>query len=123
MDVLPEVQANFFQAFLEVPLDLDWDTKTLRFSDGVTAEGRIVVTIKCLWARDSSSYMKMHTRDQNKTLQHHERILMFKECDVPDGARLYANQFLDIDGDQFRIISARCKDQLWNLTLVGIGSR
>ena len=85
---LPEVQASFLQAFDEIPLDVDGDIKTLTFSDGVSVDGRVSVTIKCVWARDASSYMRMHTRDQNKTLQHHERILMFKASKVPDSARL-----------------------------------
>jgi hypothetical protein len=95
----------------------------LSFSNGVTADGRIEVTIKCLWARDSSSHMHMHTQDMNKTLQHHERILMFKASDVPDGARLYANQFIDVDNDQFKIIMARRKDELWTLNLLIVGSK
>ena len=120
---LPEVQASFLQAFDDIPLAVDGDFKTLCFSDGVSVDGRIEARIKCLWARDSSSYMHMHTHEMNKTLQHHERVLMFKASDVPDSARLYANQYLDVDGDQFKIVMARKKDELWTLNLLGVGSR
>jgi len=119
---LPEVQSMFLKAF-DVALRVDGDTKTLRFSDGVTANGRIEASIQCLWARDSSSYMHTHTHGMNTVLQHHERILMFKAADVPEGARLYANQYIDVGDEQFKIVMARRKDELWTLQLLAIGSR
>ena len=120
---LPEVQAMFLKAFDDVPLAVDGDQKCLRFSDGITIDGRIEATIQCLWARDSSSYLHAHSHEMNKVLQHHERILMFKAADVPAGARLYANQYIDVDNEQFKILTARRKDELWTLNLLAVGSR
>jgi hypothetical protein len=122
MATLPPVQAMFLKAF-DTALRIDGEDKTLRFSDGVTVDGRIEAIVRCLWARDSSSYLHLHSHGMNTVLQHHERILMFKAADVPEGARLYANQYIDVGEEQFKIIMARRKDELWTLHLLAVGSR
>jgi len=47
---------------------------------------------------------------------------MMLSSDVPDGARLYVNDYMDVDNESYKIVSSRLKDGLWNLTLNILGS-
>jgi hypothetical protein len=116
-----EVQLNMLDAF-SVALMIDGSTHNFGFSDGFTADGRLNADLTVLWVKNITTEFHLHTHGLDRLLRHDERILMMKASDVPDGASLYANDYLDCDNESFKITSSRLKDGIWNLTLNVLGS-
>jgi hypothetical protein len=116
-----EAQLNFLE-FFAIALSIDGSSHCFEFSNGVTDDGRLTANLTVLWVKNITLDYHLHTHELNRVLRHDERILMMYASDVPDGARLYVNDYLECDGESFKITSARLKDGLWNLTLNVLGS-
>jgi hypothetical protein len=116
-----EAQSNFLQ-FFALALSIDGSTHCFSFSDGVTDDGRLTANLTVLWVKNITLDYHLHTHELNRVLRHDERMLVMYATDVPDGARLYVNDYLDVDNERFKITSARLKDGLWSLTLNVLGS-
>jgi len=116
-----EVYQNFLDAFSTV-LDVDGSTHFFGFSDGCSPDGRLYANLQVLWVKNITTDFHLHTHGLNQVLRHDERLLMMLSSDVPDGARLYVNDYMDVDNESYKIVSSRLKDGLWNLTLNILGS-
>ena len=116
-----QVALNFMCAF-EDALSVDGDWHEFAFSDGCTPQGRIYARIKVLFIRDDSLYLHLHSHDYNSVVYHGGKKLVMRAQDVPDGAHLYAGDYLDIDDVSYKITLARLKDQMWDLELSILGT-
>ncbi len=119
--MLSQIEQNFREAFDDI-LDINGGCHEFAFSDGCTPEGRIRAHITVLWVREVTSYLHMHSHMYNSAMFHGDRILMMRAKDVPDRARLFANDYLDADDVTYKIVSSRLKDGLWHLELSAVGT-
>lgn len=116
------IQANMIAAF-QVALNASGQTMEFAFSDGVTTDGRIYSTICALWVTDETAYLSRHTHMYNPVVFQSEQKLMILASRVPKGARLYANDYLDIADlcsrslTSYKIVTSILKVGIWTLTL------
>lgn len=119
--MITDVDQAFFWGF-ETAIMVDGREKNFQFSDGQTTTGRIPRRITCLWLSDQYRDLHTHAKKLN-TIVHNESIAVyFRESDVPCGAALYSNAYLDVDGVSYRIEIAILECRVWGLTLMLLGT-
>jgi hypothetical protein len=98
-----EVTANFLDGFA-LALSLDSTTKTITFSDGSgTSDGRITKMIDVLWLTDQERIIRTKSEGINLAAWNQGITMIMFASDVPRGATLGANAYLDVNGIQYRI--------------------
>jgi hypothetical protein len=115
-----QIRETFLRGFRNI-LRIDGQEHEFTFS---TPDGNSSYSypLTVLWIRDTSQNLGPHTHGMNVVAYQDVRVFQMLEEDVPDGARLIANDFLTIDGTQYRIMSARIKDGIWNVMLSTTGT-
>ena len=116
-----QVALNFMCAFGDA-LSVDGDCHDFAFSDGCSPEGRIHARIKVLFIRDDTQYLHLHSHDYNSVVYRGGKHLVMRAMDVPDGAHLFAGDYLDIDDVSYKITLARLKDNMWDLEMSILGT-
>jgi hypothetical protein len=112
-----EVTANFLDG-LGLALSLDGTTKTVTFSDGSgTLDGRITKSMTVLWLTDQERIVRTHSHGLNYIAWNQAITAVFFASDVPQGAALAANCYIDFDGIQYRIDSAVLENEVYQLDL------
>ena len=124
---LEAIQASFIAAF-KTALSTGGQTMEFAFSDGVSATGRMYASICVLWVTDESAYLNRHSHYSNPALFQNEQKLQMLQSDVPQGARLYANDYIDISDPcamimtSYKIVTSILKTGIVTLTLNVLGS-
>jgi hypothetical protein len=108
---MSEVEDNFLDAFGDA-LSVDGTVHNLVFSNGVNTP------IDCLWVKDASAYFHTHSQTWGPVLSQNQKMLLFREKDVPARAYLRSNEYLVVDGTKYKIVTARLRDYIWTLTLM-----
>jgi hypothetical protein len=120
--MVAEVQQNMFDGF-GMALQVDGETHLFSFADGSNnPKGRNTYSITVLWVKENTDRFHLHTHELNRVLRFDERILLMRSTDVPTGTELYAEDRLTIDGEGYKIIKSRLKDNIWTLELQVLGS-
>jgi len=130
---MTEVDDNFSApgAALDTALDLDGEVKQFAFSDGsgtppnsLTGAGKLIVNLRCLWqVSNEELIVRTHSHGTNYVLQNNQVTVVFHESDVPQGARIAANAYLDVNGLQYRIDHSTLENGLCILWLQVFRSR
>jgi hypothetical protein len=120
--MISEVQEMMNLAFNDIALGVDGSQHYFGIADGNTDEGKIYAVITVLWVQNQSVEFHTHTHGLNTAVRIDERRFIMNAADLPKGARLYANDFIDIDSEQFKISQARIRDGLWEVTVKVLGS-
>jgi hypothetical protein len=111
-----------FDFGLSTALFVNGKNRDFCFSDGNTENGRIPKRIKCLIINQKFLDLHTHARRLN-TVVHNEAILcVFRQSDVPYGAALYSNAYLDVGGVSYRIEAVTLKAAIYTLTLMVLGT-
>jgi len=127
-----EVTDNFvgIGGALDTALSVDSEVKQFAFSDGTgtppnaAGTGKIVVNLQCLWQISNENLIvRTHSHGTNYVLQNNQITTVFHEADVPQGARIAANSYVDVDGMQYRIDSAKLENGVYTLDLQVFRSR
>jgi hypothetical protein len=118
---MTQVEQNFIEAF-QVALCVDGEYHDFAFSDGCSPEGRIYARIQVLFIRDDTQYLHLHSHDYNSVVYHGGKKFVMRACDVPDGAHLYAGDYVDLDEVSYKITLARLKDQMWDIEMSILGT-
>jgi hypothetical protein len=112
-----EVTANFIDG-LALALSLDGTSKTIAFSDGSGIPGNTYLrTLIVLWLTDEERIVRTHSHGSNYVLWNQGITCVIAAADVPAGAALAANCYLDVDGKQYRIESAFLENEVWQIQL------
>jgi hypothetical protein len=119
------VTNNFIDAFA-VALSVDATDKVITFSDG-TPTGKITVTIPTLWLTDTEQLLKTRHGEMNITGWLQAIKMCCYASDVPNGAVLAANNFIDVADvapagviylpKQYRIESSFLENEIWQVLL------
>lgn len=107
-----QVHYNFLDAFKDA-LSVDGDVRDFSFADGFG--GFLRARIAVLWIKDIGTLFHLHTHGFNVILREDQREFLMMERDIPDHARIYVNDFLYIDGVNYKIASSRLKDGIWTV--------
>ncbi len=113
---------NFIAAF-KIALSIGGQTMEFAFSDGVTRKGRLHAKICVLWITDESAYPIRHSHQYNTVVFQSEQKLQMLASDVPQQARLFANDYLDISDPcslimtSYKIMTIILKTGIITLTL------
>jgi hypothetical protein len=119
--------ANFIAAF-KLVLSTGGQTMEFAFSDGASTKGRIHSLICVLWVTDESATFAHRSHEYNTVMFQNEQKLAMLASDVPQQARLYANDYLDISDPcslimtSYKIITSILKTGIITLTLNVLGS-
>lgn len=129
---MTEVDNNFLAAdgALATALAVDASVKAFAFADGtgtppdsLTGTGKILVTMQCLWISDQARIVRTHSHGTNYVLWNNAVTVVFYASDVPSSARISANSYVDVDGVQYRIDSAKLENGIYTIDLQVFRSR
>jgi hypothetical protein len=110
-----EVTANFLDG-LDLALSLDGTVKRVTFSDGSgNPAGRITKNINLLWLTDQERIVRTHSHGLNYIAWNQGITVVMFASDVPYGAALAANCYIDFDGIQYRIDSAVLENEIYQI--------
>lgn len=112
-----EVTANFLSG-LALALSLDGTQKRVGFSDGSgVPNSTFTRLINVLWLTDAERIVRTHSHGTNYLMWNEGITLVMFASDVPAGAALAANCYLDVEGKQFRVENAFIENEIWQVQL------
>jgi hypothetical protein len=83
-----------------------------------------LVNLTCLWnVSNEARIVRTHSHGTNYVLWNNAITTVFHESDVPQGARIAANAYIDVDGVQYRIDSASLENGIYTIDLQVFRSR
>ena len=112
-------------------LSLDGTVMQFAFSDGsgtppnsLTGAGKIFVELSCLWDIDKEArIVRTHSHGTNYVLWNNQITTVFYASDVPQGAQIAANTYVDINNVQYRIDRAELDNGIYTIDLQVFKSR